>query len=109
VVDTSEHAMKLRLIVSSPSAGQSWDLCCLVREGVIVFLQRTQPHALPRLRAAIQAPLQRDDPAPQPTDAPALHPARRPARTEAAVNNETGMAGLTAPTGGVVPPPSRPE
>jgi len=54
VVDTSERAMKLRLIVSSPSAGQNWDLCCLMREGLVAFMQRNQPHALPRVRAEFQ-------------------------------------------------------
>ena len=53
VVDTNERAMQLRVIVGSPSAGQSWDLRCLVREGLIVYMQRSQPQALPRLRAEV--------------------------------------------------------
>jgi small-conductance mechanosensitive channel len=110
VVETSERGMQLRLIVSSPSAGQSWDLRCLLREGLIAFLQREQPHALPRLRAELQRPQAvRDADARAPTDSrvasPALH--ARLAGTEprqrgdAAVSDATGMAGLTAPTGGV--------
>ena len=51
VVDTNERAMQLRLIVSSPSAGQSWDLRCLLREGLIALMQRDHPDALPRIRA----------------------------------------------------------
>ena len=54
VVDTSDRSMQLRLIVSSPSAGQNWDLRCLLREGLIGFLQREQPQALPRVRAELQ-------------------------------------------------------
>ncbi len=54
VVETSERGMQLRLIVSSPSAGQNWDLRCLLREGLIAFLQREQPGALPRVRAELQ-------------------------------------------------------
>ena len=111
VVDTSDRAMKLRLIVSSPSAGQSWDLCCLVREGVIAFMQRTQAHALPRIRAEVSGP---------PTDrmpvasAPSAGVEARLAgeRTDAGsaeVNNDTGMTSLTAPTGGVVPAPQAPK
>jgi small-conductance mechanosensitive channel len=110
VVETSERGMQLRLIVSSPSAGQNWDLRCLLREGLIAFLQRQQPHALPRLRAELQRPeAARGADAHAPTDSrvasPELH--ARLAGTEprqrgdAAVSDATGMAGLTAPTGGV--------
>ena len=106
VVDTSERAMKLRLIVSSPSAGQSWDLCCLLREGLIDLMQREQPDALPRLRAELREAAQphdhRDEPAAriagQRTD---------PGRAE--VNDDTGLTRLTAPTGGVLPPAEPPR
>jgi small-conductance mechanosensitive channel len=113
VVETSERGMQLRLIVSSPSAGQNWDLRCLLREGLIAFLQREQPHALPRVRAEVQsAEAARDTDARAPVDSrkasPELH--ARLAGTEprqrgdAAVSDATGMAGLTAPTGGVPEP-----
>jgi len=113
VVETSERGMQLRLIVSSPSAGQNWDLRCLLREGLIAFLQREQPHALPRVRAEVQsAEAARDTDARAPVDSrkasPELH-ARLAAteprqRGDAAVSDATGMAGLTAPTGGVPEP-----
>jgi small-conductance mechanosensitive channel len=111
VTDTSERAMKLRLIVSSPSAGQNWDLCCLMREGLVAFMQRNQPHALPRVRAEVQ-----DLPAgtfaagaAPPTaigEAPAPQLEERLAGTAdnaapAPVNDDTGIASLTVPTGGV--------
>ncbi len=54
VVDANERSMQLRLIVSSPTAGQNWDLRCLLREGLIAYLQREQPQALPRVRAELQ-------------------------------------------------------
>ena len=110
VVETSEHGMQLRLIVSSPSAGQNWDLRCLLREGLVAFLQREQPGALPRVRAELQ-PVEaaRGAEAHAPVDSrkasPELH--ARLAGTEprrhgdAAVSDATGMADLTAPTGGV--------
>ncbi len=119
VVETSERAMQLRLIASSPSAGQSWDLRCLLREGLIAFMQRHQPQALPRLRADL-----RDRSADTPgsdtaepgarTPAPAhgfeARLAGRPAEAgSASVNNETGMTSLTAPTGGVRPPREPPK
>jgi small-conductance mechanosensitive channel len=121
VVDTTERAMQLRLIVSSPSAGQSWDLRCLMREGIVAFLQRTQPGALPRVRAEVEGlPPKRDEAGPRPRpDAAAAEAAeggRAAARSLGAppagapgghavadVNDSTGMAGLTAPTGGKPP------
>lgn len=53
VVETSERAMQLRVIVSSGSSGQNWDLRCLLREGLIRFLREHQPEALPRVRAEV--------------------------------------------------------
>jgi len=123
VVETGERAMQLRLIVSSPSAGQSWDLRCLLREGLIDFLQRTQPHALPRVRAEVDglppraAQIASGDARPpdattatgsspgatMPRPADSAEPFRPSAAADpsapAAVNDDTGMASLTAPTG----------
>jgi small-conductance mechanosensitive channel len=110
VVDTSERSMQLRLIVSSPTAGQNWDLRCLLREGLIAFLQREQPQALPRVRAELRsADAARDADARKPADSRAASPKlhARLAGTEprrrgdAPVSDATGMADLTAPTGGV--------
>jgi len=111
VVDTSERAMKLRLIASSASAGQNWDLCCLLREGLIAFMQRNQPHALPRVRAEVQALAEGTfaagaAPPTAPGEAPSPQlEARLAGGTTApaagAVNDDTGMGSLNAPTGGV--------
>ncbi|UUX94278.1 mechanosensitive ion channel family protein [Aquabacterium sp. J223] len=54
VTDADTRAMQLRLIVSSASSGQNWDLRCELREGLIAFLQRTRPQCLPTLRVALQ-------------------------------------------------------
>jgi len=114
VVDTSERCMQLRLIVSSPSAGQSWDLRCLLREGLIAMLQKEQPQALPRVRAELSHPPRAALEEQLPTDAPAPGiearlAGRRTESGQAAVNNDTGMTSLTAPTGGVVPPAQPPK
>lgn len=114
VVDTSERAMQLRLIVSSPSAGQNWDLRCLLREGLIAFIQRTQPQALPRTRADLEGLAKKDIEGTLPSAAAGPAAARdRPAQfdggRDAAVNDDTGTAELTAPTGGVVPPKQPPK
>ena len=106
VVDTSDRAMKLRLIVSSPSAGQSWDLCCLLREGLIALMQREHPGALPRLRAEMQRPTDAHGPRGELEARLAGQPT---ARNEAAVNDDTGTAILSAPTGGVLPPAEPPR
>ncbi|HVT31850.1 MAG TPA: mechanosensitive ion channel domain-containing protein [Rhodanobacteraceae bacterium] len=50
VTDASEHAMQLRALVSSSGSSQNWDLRCIVREGLIAFVAREHPEALPRLR-----------------------------------------------------------
>src|SRR5262249_42523607 len=50
VVDTSERAMQVRVLVSAPDSSMAWDLRCRIREGLIAFIQREYPHCLPRLR-----------------------------------------------------------
>jgi small-conductance mechanosensitive channel len=50
VTDTTEHAMKVRVLVSARAAGPAFDLGCKVREALIAFLGRDYPDALPRVR-----------------------------------------------------------
>ncbi len=62
VTDSNERAMQLRVLVSAAHSGASFDLRCELREGLIDFIQRHHPQALPRLRAehaglAISQPL----------------------------------------------------
>jgi small-conductance mechanosensitive channel len=128
VVDTTERSMKLRLIVSSSSAGQSWDLCCLMREGLVAYMRCEQPHALPRLRAEVEGTVRADKVRADEAEAlaatgkvppvagpqagspvPSQHVEARLAGERTGpvgvpVNDDTGMASLTAPTGGVQAP-----
>ncbi|MCC7039933.1 MAG: mechanosensitive ion channel family protein [Burkholderiales bacterium] len=53
VVETSERAMQLRVLVSSADAPRGWDLRCRVREALVAFIQRHDPEGLPRLRADV--------------------------------------------------------
>lgn len=53
VTDTPGSMVELRALVSASNAGQTWDLRCEVREGLIAFLQSEYPHALPRHRAEL--------------------------------------------------------
>ena len=104
VVDTSERAMQLRLIVSSPSAGQNWDLRCLLREGLIALMQREHPDALPRIRTELREAAGAHD---HRGELEARLSGRRTERGGAEVNDDTGLTSLTAPTGGL-PPPAEP-
>jgi small-conductance mechanosensitive channel len=54
VVETSEHAMQLRVLVSSRDAPGGWDLRCKVREGLLVYIQRHHPDCLPRVRNELE-------------------------------------------------------
>jgi len=55
VTDANERAMQLRVLVSSADAGRNFDLRCIVREGLIDFVQRNHSAALPRLRGDIES------------------------------------------------------
>lgn len=54
VTEASERAMQLRVLVTSASSGQNWDLRCTVREALIAFIQREHPQSLPRVRAELE-------------------------------------------------------
>jgi small-conductance mechanosensitive channel len=50
VTDANERAMQLRALVSSTGSSQNWDLRCIVREGLIAYVAREFPEALPVMR-----------------------------------------------------------
>jgi small-conductance mechanosensitive channel len=50
VTDFKQGSLELRCLMSARSAGQSFDLCCEVREKLIDFLQREHPEAFPHSR-----------------------------------------------------------
>jgi small-conductance mechanosensitive channel len=50
VTDALAGYVRVRMLVSAPNAGSLFDLRCNVREGIVLWLQRTQPGALPRRR-----------------------------------------------------------
>jgi len=62
VTDANDRAMQLRVLASSAASGPNFDLRCTLREGLIDFVQREHPHALPRMRADMDPPL--SDPMP---------------------------------------------
>jgi small-conductance mechanosensitive channel len=64
VTDALGGYVRLRMLVSAPNAGALFDLRCDVREGMVSWLHRTQPGALPRRRI---------QPAPTPDDDGGAH------------------------------------
>ncbi len=50
VTDATERTMQVRLLVSARSAGQAFDLRCMVREHMLGWLHREYPQALPQAR-----------------------------------------------------------
>jgi len=50
VVDTSEHAIQVRVLVTADDAGKNWDLRCRVREGLLAFIRQNMPESLPKIR-----------------------------------------------------------
>ena len=55
VTNTTEQAMEMRALMSSPDSSKDWNLRCHVREKLLQFLQERYPDSLPRTRAEIQA------------------------------------------------------
>ncbi|MDR3451649.1 MAG: mechanosensitive ion channel [Rhodoferax sp.] len=53
VTEAGKSAIELRLLVSSASSGQNWDLRCRVREALVDFMQREYPQHLPLMRAEL--------------------------------------------------------
>ncbi len=50
VTDATGDFVRLRILVSAADSGSLWDLRCLVRESMVVYLQTRHPGALPRHR-----------------------------------------------------------
>lgn len=50
VTDAVDGYVRVRMLVSAPNAGALFDLRCDVREGMVEWLQREHPGALPRRR-----------------------------------------------------------
>lgn len=50
VTDCTEKAMQIRLLMSAKDSPTAWDLRCLVREKMLVFIQEKYPSALPKTR-----------------------------------------------------------
>lgn len=56
VTDANDHSMQIRALASAGNSSLSFDLRCVVREGLIAFIQREYPDGLPRVRAELSEP-----------------------------------------------------
>lgn len=73
ITETDRHTIEVRLLVSARNSGDLFDLRCAVREGMLAFLNRAHPEALPRLRnevseAAVSGPAPAESRAPRHDD-----------------------------------------
>ncbi|MGM0580168.1 MAG: mechanosensitive ion channel family protein [Bacteroidota bacterium] len=50
VTDSTEKSMQIRMLMSAKDSPTAWDLRCLVREKMLVFIQDKYPEALPKTR-----------------------------------------------------------
>ena len=50
VTNLSEHTMEIRCLLSARNSGDQFDLRCIIREGMIAFIQKNYPDAFPRTR-----------------------------------------------------------
>lgn len=50
VTAVTESTMTVRVVVSASNSGNAWDLGCWIREGLLTWISREVPYALPRAR-----------------------------------------------------------
>lgn len=58
VIEVGSETVTIRGLVTAPDAARVWDLRCAIREGVLTWMARTHPEALPvtRLLEAVDTP-----------------------------------------------------
>ena len=55
VTEADGTAIRVRALASAINSPNAWDLRCLIREKMIVWLQETHPEALPRMRGELDS------------------------------------------------------
>ncbi|WP_432327036.1 hypothetical protein ACRQ5D_25705 [Mucilaginibacter sp. P25] len=53
VTDVKEHTIEIRVLMSSRTSSDAFDLRCYIRENLISFIQKNYPDSLPRSRNEI--------------------------------------------------------
>lgn len=54
VSDVRESTIELRALADAKDAPTAWDLRCIIREGLVKFLQANYPDVLPKTRASLE-------------------------------------------------------
>lgn len=57
VTNANDRTLELRALMSASDGGRTWDLRCLVRERLLLFLQQRYPECLPKTRAELTGSL----------------------------------------------------
>jgi small-conductance mechanosensitive channel len=55
VTNLKEHTMEIRCLISTSNSSDNFDLCCIVREQMMTFVQQKYPEAFPRARFLAQS------------------------------------------------------
>lgn len=55
VTNLKEHTMEIRCLISTSSSSDNFDLCCMIREQMMAFVQEKYPEAFPRARFLAQS------------------------------------------------------
>ncbi len=101
VTETDRHTIEVRLLVSARNSGELFDLRCAVREGMLAFLDRHHPDALPRLRNEVTGAGARDGDGDVATQVPRVRDARHQdtrspgAETVSQADLDAGLPGQT--------------
>ncbi|MDR6941533.1 mechanosensitive ion channel family protein [Mucilaginibacter pocheonensis] len=53
VTDVKEHTIEIRVLMSSRSSSDAFDLRCYIRENLITYIQKNYPDSLPKSRSEI--------------------------------------------------------
>jgi small-conductance mechanosensitive channel len=61
VTDATEKTMQLRALMSATNGSRLWDLRCLIREGMIRYINAKHPESLPLVREATSVSMQNDN------------------------------------------------
>jgi hypothetical protein len=54
ITNASSQTIEIRALMSASTSPIAWDLRCLVREKLIVFLQENYPESLPRFKIELE-------------------------------------------------------
>ena len=74
ITDATAGFVRVRILVSAADSASLFDLRCLIREELVLFLQQDHPTALPHVRLESLAPLRRRPGRPAPPTRPDAAP-----------------------------------